>query len=168
MFYCKFCEVYQSRSFTEYFWVILIGHFRSNHRRCYIKKAVLKNSAVFTEKHLQVFSPATFLKETPAQVFSYEYCEMFKKTYFEEYLQTVASSIYLFKGYLRQKIIFGHIIAQWGIDAAQKMKFSIMNFLSKCDQIRRKLRIWSNLLKKSSMENFIFYAVWYTIDITAH
>ena len=40
---------------------------------------------------------------------------------------------------------------------AQKMKFSIKGFFSKCDQIRRKLRIWlSYLLKKSLMENFIF------------
>ena len=29
------------------------------------------------------------------------------------------------------------------------------NFFSKCDQIRRKLRIWSHLLKKPLMENFI-------------
>ena len=40
------------------------------------------------------------------------------------------------------------------------MKFSIKDFLNKCDQIRRKLRIWSNLLKKSLMENFIFCAVY--------
>ena len=39
------------------------------------------------------------------------------------------------------------------------MKFSIKDFLSKCDQIRRKLWIWSHLLKKSLMENFIFCAV---------
>ena len=39
----------------------------------------------------------------------------------------------------------------WGRSTAQKMKFSIKNFLSKCDQIRRKLRIWSHLLKKSLM-----------------
>ena len=39
------------------------------------------------------------------------------------------------------------------------MKFSITDFFSKCDQIRRKLRIWSHLLKKSLIENFIFYAV---------
>ena len=38
---------------------------------------------------------------------------------------------------------------------AQKMKFSIKDFLSKCDQIRRKLRIWSHLLKKSLMENLV-------------
>ena len=40
----------------------------------------------------------------------------------------------------------------------QKMKFSIKDFFSKCDQIRRKLRIWSHLLKKSLMENFNFCA----------
>ena len=42
---------------------------------------------------------------------------------------------------------------------ARKMKFSIKDFFSKCDQILRKLRIWSHLRKKSLMENFIFYAV---------
>ena len=36
---------------------------------------------------------------------------------------------------------------------AQKMKFPIKDFLSK------NLRIWSHLLKKSLMENFIFCAV---------
>ena len=42
---------------------------------------------------------------------------------------------------------------------AQKMKFSITDFFSKCDQIHRKLQIWSHLLKKSAMDNFIFCAV---------
>ena len=41
----------------------------------------------------------------------------------------------------------------------QKMKFTIKDFFSKCDQIRSFLRIWSHLLKKPLMENFIFYAV---------
>ena len=39
---------------------------------------------------------------------------------------------------------------------AQKMKFSFKYFSSKCDQIRRKRRIQSHLLKKSLMENVIF------------
>ena len=39
------------------------------------------------------------------------------------------------------------------------MKFSSKDFFSKCDQIRSFLGIWSHLLKKSSMENLIFYAV---------
>ena len=42
---------------------------------------------------------------------------------------------------------------------AQKMKFSIKDFSSKCDQIRRKLQFWSDLLEKCLMENFIFGAV---------
>ena len=44
-------------------------------------------------------------------------------------------------------------------NTAQKMKFSIKDFFSKCDQIRRKLRIWSHLLKKYLMKNFIFCAM---------
>ena len=42
------------------------------------------------------------------------------------------------------------------IYTAQKMKFSIKDFFCKCDQIRSFLRIWSHLLKKSLMKNFIF------------
>ena len=41
----------------------------------------------------------------------------------------------------------------------QKMKFSIKDFFSKYNQIRRKLRIWSHLLKKSLIENFNFCAL---------
>ena len=39
------------------------------------------------------------------------------------------------------------------------MKFSIKSFFRKCDRIRRKLRIWSQLLKKTLKENFIFCTV---------
>ena len=39
------------------------------------------------------------------------------------------------------------------------MKFSIKDSFSKCDQIRSFLRIWSHLLKKFLMENFIFCTV---------
>ena len=42
---------------------------------------------------------------------------------------------------------------------AQKMKFSIKDFFEKCDQIGSFMRIWSHLLKKPLMENFIFCAV---------
>ena len=44
-------------------------------------------------------------------------------------------------------------------DIAQKMKFSIKYVFSKCDQIYNKLRIWSHLLNKPLIENFIFCAV---------
>ena len=41
----------------------------------------------------------------------------------------------------------------------KKLKFSIKDFFSKCDQIRSFLRIWLHLLKKFLMENFLFCAV---------
>ena len=40
---------------------------------------------------------------------------------------------------------------------AKKLKFSVKDFLSKCEQIRSFLGIWSHLLKKSFMESFIFF-----------
>ena len=43
------------------------------------------------------------------------------------------------------------------------MKFSIKDFYSKYDRIRRKLRIWSHLLQKSLMEN-IFCAVYFEVE----
>ena len=50
----------------------------------------------------------------------------------------------------------------------KKMKFSIKDFFSKCDQICRNLRnlqIWSHLLKKSLIENFIFCpAIFISLD----
>ena len=51
------------------------------------------------------------------------------------------------------------VAVQW--NTAQKMKFSIKDFFIKCEQIHRKLRIWSHLLKKPLIENFIFCVVEY-------
>ena len=44
-------------------------------------------------------------------------------------------------------------------NTAQKIKFPIKNFSSKCDQIHSFLRICKHLLKKFLTENFIFCAV---------
>ena len=64
--------------------------------KVFYNKAVLKNNA----KHLcwnllliqlQVFKPANLLKKTPTQVFSCEYCKIFKNPSFEEHLRTAAS-----------------------------------------------------------------------------
>ena len=52
-----------------------------------------------------------------------------------------------------------HVFKNKNVNTAQKMKFSIKNFFSKCNQIRRLRRIWSYSLKKSLRENFIFCAV---------
>ena len=54
---------------------------------------------------------------------------------------------------------------EWQRCTSQKIKFSIKHFFSKCDQIRRKQRIWSHLLNKSLMTNFIFCAVLESIFI---
>ena len=60
-------------------------------------------------------------------------------------------------------------------DPLYKSEVSLKDFFSKCDQIRRKLQIWSHLLKKFFMGNFIFCAVthcikpypkWLTLDLT--
>ena len=45
------------------------------------------------------------------------------------------------------------------INTVQKNEVFLRDFFSKCDQIRRFLRIWSYLLKKSLMKNFIFCPV---------
>ena len=58
---------------------------------------------------------------------------------------------------------FGH--AKGSYTTAQRMKFAIKDFVRKCDQIRRKLQIWSYLLKKSLMKNFIFCAVYCNPEI---
>ena len=69
---------------------------RSSHQRYSIKKALLKSFAMSPGKHL-CWSPFLIMLqlemqvESPTQVFSCEYCEIFKNTYFEEHLRTAAS-----------------------------------------------------------------------------
>ena len=65
--------------------------YRSSHPEVFCKKDVLKNFTILTEKHESLFNKAAGLqacscikKETPAPMFSCEYCEIFKNTYFEE------------------------------------------------------------------------------------
>ena len=69
--------------------------------------------------------------------------------------ENLEKSIYTFLTLFRMGI-FG---AARGLGTAQKTSFSIKGFFSKCDKIRRNLWIWSHLLKKSLMENFIFSEV---------
>ena len=47
----------------------------------------------------------------------------------------------------------------------QKIKFSIKDCFTKCDQIRSSLGIWSHLLKIPLMENFIFREVYNVKDV---
>ena len=66
----------------------------------FYKKGVLKISKKFTGKRLYRshflykvtgLRPATYQKETPTQVFSSEFCEVFEDIYFEEHLVTAVS-----------------------------------------------------------------------------
>ena len=90
-------------------------------------------------------------------MFSCEYCEIVKSTYFEDHRRSTASeNIFEFNN--KGAKVTSDTSSKLTIYTAQKMKFSIKNFVSKCDQIRSYLRIWSYLLRKSLMENFIFCA----------
>ena len=62
--------------------------FRRCHWRGFLKKAVLKNFAISTEK----LQTCNFVKKgLLTQVFSSAYCKIFKNIYFEEHLLTAAS-----------------------------------------------------------------------------
>ena len=73
-------------------------------------------------------------KETQAQVFSCEFREISKNTFFTEHLWATASISASKLIYLLDYIK----ISQKFIHTAQKINFSFKDFFSKCDQIRRK------------------------------
>ena len=112
-------------------------------------------------------------------MFSCECCEIFKIFLFTQQLWTNASVIPLyhfhpFKPFIcpfAPKMPTSHfnlrlfLRSNWWEEVVRKcphctkMKFSINDFFSKCDQIHSFLRIWSHLLKKSLTENSIFCVV---------
>ena len=62
-----------------------LGNTRSSHRRCSVRKGVLRNFA-------KCLRPATlFKKEILVQGFSCEFCKTFKSTFFTEHLRATAS-----------------------------------------------------------------------------
>ena len=70
-------------------------NYRSSHPEVFCKTGVLRNYAIFTRKHLCLslffkkvvdWNLQFYKKETLAQVFSYEFCEIFKNTFFTEHL----------------------------------------------------------------------------------
>ena len=81
---------------------------------------------------------------------------MCEKKYLNKYITTFCKT---FRCKIIQKTFISIETVLLVIITAKKMKFSIKDFFGRCDQIRMKLRIWSHLLKKSLMENFIFCAV---------
>ena len=68
---------------------------RSSHRKCSVRKGVLRNFAKFTAIHLcqsLFFKTRNFIKkETLTQVFSCEFCEISKNTFLTDHLWATAS-----------------------------------------------------------------------------
>ena len=82
----------------------------------FYKKAVLKNFSIFIEKYLcsSLFLTSCgpsgrqrYLKEIPTQVLFCEYCEIFKKAYFEENLRTAASGYCKAKSFIHEDVKMG-------------------------------------------------------------
>ena len=122
-----------------------------------MKKGVLKNSAKFTRKHL---CQSLFLNEVvpSGDIFSKFDVMHFKHLqwdidlcWFLHWFQRADS--------MQNKSFPSRISLTNMTKSAWKVRLSIKNFYSKCDQIRKKLQIWSHLLKKFLMENLIFWAV---------
>ena len=76
--------------------------FGTSRPQMFFKVGVLKSYAIYAGKHLcwsiflkkfQYFMPTT-LKETPAKVFSCEYCKIFKNSFFHRTLPVAASALY--------------------------------------------------------------------------
>ena len=74
-----------SKDFTE-----------AGHQRCSLRKGVLRNFAKLTGKHRP--QSCNFIKkETLAQVYSCEFCEISKNTFFTEHLWATASGFHIKK-----------------------------------------------------------------------
>ena len=103
-----FHEVFQN---TIPVTVVFMLKFRS-HLRCSIKKGFLKNFAKFTG--------TLFKKKILAQVFSCEFCEIFKNTFFTVHLWTTAYVNYVEK----LSISYSYeIITQSTLNANTKIKY---------------------------------------------
>ena len=88
---------------------------------------------------------------------------MFLKNYFRAYfplmcLRKISIEITIFEINENVALTFSRKVF-FAKSLHKHWSFSIKDIFSKCDQIRRKLRIWSHFLRKSILENFIFCAV---------
>ena len=92
--------------------------FRTSHRRCSVKRAVLKTFAIFIGKHLcwslliklHIWKSAVFLKKTVARVFSCEFCEIFKNTFFTLFCLWNIWFSNVFRGYRNGTLIWNGLI----------------------------------------------------------
>ena len=107
--------------------------FRRSHQRCFIKKGVLRNFTKFTGKHLcqsLLFNKVVGLglracnvikKETQAQAFSFEFCEISKNTF----LQNTSGRLLLV--FLSNLTTFKNIFANIHVSRAFEQPYAMNN-----------------------------------------
>ena len=104
---------------------------RSSHQRCSIRKGVLRNFAKFTGRHLcQSLRPETcnFIKmETLTQVFSCEFCEISKNTFFTEHVWATASKKIQFISILYIALVMHECASQYD---GRELEFVRRNYVS--------------------------------------
>ena len=150
------------RKFASYSYlhnkIFIFVLFRSNHQRCVVAKSVLRNFTKFTGKHLRqglIFNKVAdwacnvIKKETLAQVFSCEFCEISKNTFFTDHVRATASvfSTLFFNALI---LLFSFVVFIW-------MWFSnvIYWFLLNVQKVIIALQI-SAMLKKCTLVQFLF------------
>ena len=109
-----------------------------SYQRCSIKKGVLNNFAKFNEKQLcqslffnKLPEASTFIKkETLAQVFSSEFCEIFKNTFFTEHCRTLQNFLRTLEERFYAWIVrdvFGTLSNVWDVITLQKVLSKIFD-----------------------------------------
>ena len=92
IFGVKFAHTYMTYTYITFIYSFLSLQltYRSSHEICSIEKAVFKNFAISTGKHLCwslfLIKLQACLQRTFTTDVSCEYCESFKNTYFEEHM----------------------------------------------------------------------------------
>ena len=92
----------------------------------------------------------------------WQFLEELAKSLKKVILSSVTEELNFFNKTIHKPCCTCWIQISWINFTAQKIKFYIQDFFSKCDQIPKKRRIWSHLLKKSLIENIVFCAVFIT------
>ena len=109
-------------------------------------------------------SQSNYLLRKVLRIIAQQIQELDSRFVMEVTLKRKQNRVFVFSHYNKKNLAAEFRYSLWctaqksNIYTVQKMKFSIMDFLSKYDQIRSFPRIWSHLLKKSLVEN-IFCAV---------
>ena len=126
---------------------------------------ISQNSQGNTRARVSFLKVYKFIKkETVAQVFSCVFCEISKNTFYYRTPLRAAFGNRVLCRKTRERNSNEKCCSDWKlvpfpwISLHKKWSFP-KDFFIKCDQIRSFLRIWSHLLKKSLMENFILCAV---------